>query len=334
VGIIVYRSYALYQQNKSYNVLRGTIPDFSSGDIELTFTIDGQVVDQAFPSKSDGYGVNNVTCEDGVTAEWNIDNWGLVNINSNNSKKIKCNIDFIIITDFVKNSKIGDYVKMVPTRSSYSIGYSKTGYNSTQIIYPSQLKIWRIIKKNEDNTIEMISDNTSSTAIHFKGTKGFQYYIGTLNEIAKAYENNNTIGSRYFGYNGQTEVITDTSQFNCKSNCNITESQGGEDNLYMGDANLVKNAVGTLEAIPIDSESKASYYVATRRLTWSKNTYNYGYIGTVYGDAVSTSSQYIFSYHIVTQEYDSSAHLRPIIVLKPNLKATGLGQSDNPWVLE
>ncbi len=40
-GIILYRSYALYQNQKSYNILQGKIPDFSSGDIELAFTIVG-----------------------------------------------------------------------------------------------------------------------------------------------------------------------------------------------------------------------------------------------------------------------------------------------------
>ena len=72
-----------------------------------------------------------------------------------------------------------------------------------QTINPSELDLWRVIKKNEDGSIEVISENTSNEEIHFYGKTGYINYIGVLNEIARAYKNE--VGSRYMGYNGQTE---------------------------------------------------------------------------------------------------------------------------------
>ncbi len=113
VGILIFRSYALYKETKSYNVLRGKIPDFSSGDIELAYTINGEKTTEAFPLKSSGYKVNSVTCEDGATAEWNIDSWGIVNITPNGAKKIKCNIDFkeLTLIEYLKNLQSDELVE-------------------------------------------------------------------------------------------------------------------------------------------------------------------------------------------------------------------------------
>mgnify|MGYP007056314996 CR=1 FL=1 len=43
---------------------------------------------------------------------------------------------------------LGDYVSYTPTSTSYTTDTSKTGYSSTQIINPSELNLWRVLKKN------------------------------------------------------------------------------------------------------------------------------------------------------------------------------------------
>ena len=73
-GILIYRSYAFYKETKSYNILRGNIPDFSSGDVEIAYTINEIKVKNSFPTKESGYTVNSVTCKDGATAEWDVTN--------------------------------------------------------------------------------------------------------------------------------------------------------------------------------------------------------------------------------------------------------------------
>ena len=358
-GILIYRSYALYKETKSYNVLRGTIPDFSSGDIELTFTIYGKVVDQAFPSKNDGYIVNNVICENGASAEWNIDNWGLVNINSNNNKKIKCNIDFEEIT-LTNTSKIGDYVKMTPISTLYEIENngtnSLTGCSSTlcyghktQSLNPSELNLWRIIKKNADGTIEMVSENISSNKIDFFGCVGYQKLVGALNTIAAQYENEKyTIGSRHMGYNSQTEFITDTSKFvypapwNSSTSNNANETYGGGDNLYNEDASLVREAISNLNANKIGSSYPEDYWLASRNYSYT-TTNLYKFVGRMVSSRGSAYPSTINSENnalcAVTQSSTVlrgntySAYIRPIVIIKSNLQATGSGTSKDPWVL-
>ncbi len=98
-GISLYRSFAMYEEKATFDVLKGTVPDFSGADINLAFTIDGQKVSgKGFPNKNSGYAVKNVNCENDVTADWNNYKWNLENIkNPQNTPKIKCNIDFIEI---------------------------------------------------------------------------------------------------------------------------------------------------------------------------------------------------------------------------------------------
>lgn len=100
ISLIVFKSYAYYKQSNSYDVIKSKIGEFSKSDIQLAYTIDGvKQSGGAFPVKgqlaSNYIGV--VTCDNGVTADWNNELWGLVNINSNNQEKISCKVDFKIL---------------------------------------------------------------------------------------------------------------------------------------------------------------------------------------------------------------------------------------------
>ena len=109
---------------------------------------------------------------------------------------------------------LGDYISYTPTKTSYTTDTAYTGYTETQTINPSELNLWRVISLNQDGTVDIISENVSSTDVYFRGQTGYQNFVGYLNVLAKQYENSNqTVGSRHFGYNGQTEFITDTSKF-------------------------------------------------------------------------------------------------------------------------
>ncbi len=95
-GISLYRSFAMYEEKQTFDVLKGTVPNFSTKDINLAFTIDGQTqTNTNFPNKSDGYIVEDVSCEDGVEATWNNSTWSLENIENNGeAKKVKCTVAF------------------------------------------------------------------------------------------------------------------------------------------------------------------------------------------------------------------------------------------------
>ena len=238
-----------------------------------------------------------------------------------------------------KNSlALGDYVKMTPTKSSYTTDTSKTGYTSTQTINPQELNLWRVISLNDDGTVDVVSEHISSTAIYFKGQTGYQNLVGYLNLLAIQYENSTyTKSSRAFGYNGQTEYITDTSKFTnpapwtCSTggSCNPIESQGGGDELYTKDYNLVKSVLGT--AIASKPDGTAYYYwMASRCYYYSSTTY-YDWDGryvNALGD-VGNGDLYRYSSSSFYSNNDSNS-LRPILTLKSGLKYSGLGTETYP----
>ena len=91
IGVIIYKSYALYQEEKTFNVLQGKIGNFSGNDIEIAYTING-IKASSFPEKDSGYTVN-IDCGDTATGVWDSENWGIL-ITEANSEKISCSIDF------------------------------------------------------------------------------------------------------------------------------------------------------------------------------------------------------------------------------------------------
>ena len=233
---------------------------------------------------------------------------------------------------------LGDYVKMTPTKSSYTTSTSKTGYDSTQTINPQELNLWRVISINNDGTVDVVSEHASSTAIYFKGQTGYLNFVGYLNVLAKQYENSTyTKGSRAFGYNGQTEYITDYSKFTnpapwtCSTggSCNPVESQGGGDELYTKDYNLVKSVLGT--AVASKPDGTAYYYwMASRCYYYSSTTY-YDWDGryvNALGD-VGNGDLYRYSSSSFYSNNDSNS-LRPILTLKSGLKYSGLGTETYP----
>ena len=235
---------------------------------------------------------------------------------------------------------LGDYVKMTPTKSSYTTDTSKTGYSSTQTINPQELNLWRVIKINDDGTVEMISEHVSSTAIYFSGQTGYQNIVGYLNVLASQYENNiYTTSSRYFGYNGQTEYITDTSKFTnpapwtCstkESGCNTIESQGGGDTLYQKDVNLINNVLGIRVTTKPNDRSNAPYWIASRYYYYSSSASYAWDVRKVNNDGSYSNN---FLYHnssSVFQTYTEGGYLRPIVVLKSGLKYNGVGTKTIP----
>ena len=241
-----------------------------------------------------------------------------------------------------KNSlALGYYVKMTPTKSSYTTDTSKTGYTSTQTINPQELNLWRVISLNDDGTVDVVSEHISSTEIYFKGQTGYQNLVGYLNLLAIQYENSTyTKSSRAFGYNGQTEYITDTSKFTnpapwtCSTgeSCNPVESQGGGDELYTKDYNLVKSMLGTTVASKPDGTE--SYYWMASRIYLYSSAASYGwyvrYVNLSGGVRRSNLDYYdSSSFH---SYYDSNS-LRPILTLKSGLKYSGVGTEADPYVL-
>ena len=232
---------------------------------------------------------------------------------------------------------LGDYVSMTPTKSSYTTDKSKTGYSSTQTINPQELNLWRVISINDDGTVEMISEHVSSTEVYFKGQTGYQNFVGYLNVLASQYENSTyTKGSRYFGYNGQTKYITDTSKFTnpapwtSSTGSRTVESQGGGDTLYQKDYNLINTVLGTIVATKPESSSSSYYWMASRYYYYSSSTrYDWRVRYVTTSGANRGSGLYGYSGSSL-RAFNSGYSLRPIVVLKSGLKYAGVGTKSNP----
>ena len=231
---------------------------------------------------------------------------------------------------------LGDYVKMTPTKSSYTTDTSKTGYKNTQTINPQELNLWRVIRINDDDTVDIISEHVSSTDVYFSGQTGYQNLVGYLNVLASQYENSTyTKGSRYFGYNGQTEYITDTSKFTnpapwtSSTGSSTVESQGGGDKLYTTDYKLIATVLETIAATK-PGGSNDCYWMASRDYIYSSST-SYGWYGRYVCDLKNMGGVGLYNYNSSRFYTFSGRHpLRPIVVLKSGLKYYGVGTEDYP----
>ena len=251
---------------------------------------------------------------------------------------------------------VGDYVSMVPTYSgSYSIVKNKTGYTADQSITPSELTLWRVIRINDDKTIDLVSEYASSDLIYFSGSTGYKKLASTLNEIASKYENSQyTVKSRHFGYNNQSAPTS----LGCSSNNNnsIGCSSVVNNKKYEVDYNLVTEAIGTAAAYKVGTEEKVRYWTPSigTYYTRSGNTGVYriirkyfGILIDVTGDVVGASSTatdsmlyYASGPSNTTENWTKTnrsvqAAIRPIITLKAGFKCNLYVKSsiDNPCMI-
>ncbi len=291
-------------------------------------------------------------CEDGYTRE-NIDD-----------TKYRCISNEVLEVKAI-TLEVGDIVKMTPTVSSYTTDTTKTGYSSTQTINPQELNLWRVIRVNNNNgtiTYDAVSEYLSSVDIYFGqtgtsdeaktgGVNAYKNYIGYLNTLASQYENSDyTVGSRYLGYNGQTEIISDTSYFDGSGTlANIVwststsgtpdgENKGRGDSLYVTDYNLVKQAYGGTDASAVaykinNKETASEYWLASRYYNRSSLA-SFGFAGSTINTS-GTVSRYAFRSYSLGWSNNSYAYaIRPIITLKSSLQASGFGTNKYPYILQ
>ncbi len=241
--------------------------------------------------------------------------------------------------------KLGDYISYTPSKTSYTINKTKTGSDddTPQTINPSELKVWRVIKINSNGTVEILSENISSTNIEFEGQTGYKNLIGYLNELAKQYETTNiTVGSRHIGYNGQTETITNDSYFKapapwscstgqtCSPDPDDYEKDGGGDTLYNADLNILDSIIGTRNA-KRPSGVQVSYWISGRYFSHYSNTRHY-WIGRYMLTSGSLGSNHLTGFNNGTLTKASrSFAIRPIVTLKAGLDYSGEGTESNPW---
>ena len=221
--------------------------------------------------------------------------------------------------------KVGDYVRMTPTATSYSIPTSTTGYTSAQTINPSELNLWRVIKVDTDGTIEMVSDKVSSVPVYFRGKEGYMNLVGGLNTIAAQYtDGKHVLRTRHMGYSTQKEKCSGPLLYQNPGDC-------GSDTGYQTDTNLVESVVGSLVANKAGTTTAEPYWLASRLFGIGN-----GYRGRYVGPKSGVSGNYL--YHVDSDgtgnPYSWQYAVRPIVTLKSTSeKLSGSGTSSSPYTL-
>ena len=88
-SIVLIRSYALYEEEKEFNVLKGQIPDFGYDIKMLSVVVDGEK-SKTIPTR--GMYKTQIDCSNGTRGEWDYNAWNLTL--ENVSENARCNITF------------------------------------------------------------------------------------------------------------------------------------------------------------------------------------------------------------------------------------------------
>ena len=129
------------------------------------------------------------------------------------------------IGDIPAAFNVGEYFTMVPDATSYDVLTTDTGYSTKQRITPNELTLWRVIKVNNDGSVEAVSHYVSSDTVTLESTTGYANYVAALQEIAEQYSKAGyTQSTRMFGYGGQTLRIPSRPQGCTTEECNTTTS--------------------------------------------------------------------------------------------------------------
>lgn len=123
-GITLYKTFALYEEKKEFDVLRGKIGEFVENDLELAMTVDGNHTNEV-PSKGKYY--VEVTCDNGAEGRWDYDAWTVV-VGNMTKTKVKCMIEF---------KSPGTLMATTPNNTSAFWGHKES---ITRIVFENRIK--------------------------------------------------------------------------------------------------------------------------------------------------------------------------------------------------
>ena len=167
-AIFLYKSYALYEEKKDFNVINGQVEE--PGDLYFAYYVNG-TISKDVPTKDSGLTLDTTksSCNSGVTVSWDDDNWHAIldysNYESNSTTRTKCTLYFKEksvagkdVLTYVKNNADSSStdVYTVPNKTSdtctYTLAYDGTSDNNLRYVGANPcnyVKIddeyWRII---------------------------------------------------------------------------------------------------------------------------------------------------------------------------------------------
>ncbi len=228
--------------------------------------------------------------------------------------------------------ELGDYIRMTPTSTSYTPPGELTGCmndaNCTQnTLNPSELNLWRVIRKNEDGTVDVISVYASSNRIYLRGKVGYLNAIGVLNIIAAQYTNEKYVArTRNIGYKNQMEYCTSYEESSCP-----------KDSLEGEDFKLVNKIFGSVIATTM-SGTMQRYWHSIRRGYLGENDWGPGQFAytleTLGGDGGSSCTHCgymamkLVDGELVDRRMEGG--IRPVLTLESSVKLkNGDGKSES-----
>ena len=96
----------------------------------------------------------------------------------------------------IDDIQIGDSVNYTyDSAGSYSLSSTYSGYSSSQTIAQTTGLTWKVLNVDKENdTVDIISTNPTSSTVYFKGILGYNNGPYFMNEICKAQYSNKTLG--------------------------------------------------------------------------------------------------------------------------------------------
>ena len=183
-GIYLYNSFAIFTEEKHFNVINGEIQD--PGDIYFAYYVDGEIT-RSMPKQNTGYTLNEEKseCTNGVIPKWDNAGWQFIgdysNYNATDYTRTRCNLYFENTSKVVStalgninvNTYIPDFSKSAcndSTCESHEKGIFMTeDDDGTSYYYRGSVEnnyvkfagfYWRIIRINGNGSIRMIYDGT------------------------------------------------------------------------------------------------------------------------------------------------------------------------------
>ena len=204
--------------------------------------------------------------------------------------------------------KVGDYINYKTDTvegKTYSLLGTQSGHDSDQIISQENLN-WRILKINDDGSIDIISDLTNNK-IYFNGALGYNNGVYLLNDICKELYSNTTKGvtARSVNLKDMEDWLTDAGKLAKDTYVNGDGIKYGETKTYIGEYSYTPDAYNSEE------DENSNHYTSPTTKTYTKlgtlnakkTYYNIPVNETNYGDGAKLLSSPI-EYWIATRHVE------------------------------
>ncbi len=238
-GVILYRTFAIFQVNETQNMIEGTVQDM--GDVEFAFYIDGSL-STTVPDKKEDYSLDTSAskCIDMVTGNqtsnvnWDNENWE-VRLKNISTTKTKCYLYFkkIYKEEILKGAipdlgngrlvPINILSNEAPTDSSYSNGNSGKVEKAdiTEAWYSYQNKQWANAVILKDGKVDNYQPGDeileSDIESYFVWIPRYRYQLKENESVYNGYSSVINLGQ-----------VTDINDFYTKSNGNKGATQAFE----------------------------------------------------------------------------------------------------------